>query len=121
MNLVYLTAWDIEELPLGHATIRGSRKLGGTIAWWMLWMCVKTTEAAEDYVAVPVDAQRSYHEDGPHGRTWGLAKEAEGVWNVVPSIDVEATGAADAASVWHENVRLVGVPPEEPWMGGPPA
>jgi hypothetical protein len=119
MDLAYRTLNSLEDLTVGCAAIRSAKKDGG-VKWWMLWICVATRDSPTDFVAVPVDTLRPYHEDGPHGRTWGLSRAAEGVWVVSPSIDVKESAAAGAASVWHENVRLVGVPLSEPWMGGPP-
>jgi len=128
MDLTYRSMVYVEDLKPNECTIHRAITAGGT-RYWLLWFYVarETDGFLEDF-AVPVNPNGSYTEAVPYGKTWGLTKTTEGVWQISPSINV-ANMSNDAGarqmlvgqqptgrSLWHQTPRLVGVPISQPWM-----
>ena len=119
MDLVYRAARSLGELGLGEAAVRRTRAANG-LTWWQFWTWVRRMDTLEPfYVSVPVNPRGPFQEVGASGRrTWGLVDVDAATWQVTPSIDVVGDERPDGSrgpSLWHETVRLVGVPASEPW------
>jgi hypothetical protein len=121
VDLVYRVTDSLGELGLGEAAVRATRAANG-LTWWQFWTWVRRVDTGEPfYVSVPVSPRGPYQEVGVSGRrTWGLVEVDAATWQVTPSIDVVGDRRPDGnrgPSLWHETVRLVGVPAGEPWAG----
>ena len=126
--LNYLPDGDIEGLKLYWCTIREARD--GDKVWWMLWFHVRRETDGSDVVfGVPVNPGGPFIENGPGGKTWGLAPTSDPLaWQISPSINVIQGETAHEVhpgdqpgkqSIWHQTPNLAGVR-DQPWMHGPP-
>lgn len=119
MDLIYKHA-EIGELQLNQCTLRWTGD--GFKRWLMLWFRVtRETDGVEQDFAVPVNPGGNYQEAGPGGKTWGFNQNAEGVWQVSPSINVLVTKEVHPGphpteqSLWHQTPDIVGVPVGIDW------
>jgi hypothetical protein len=126
MELAYRSFVLVEDLRPGECTIHRASDASGK-RWWLLWFHVYREDRAGERIdlAVPVNPNGSYLEQGPGGRTWGLMPAGNGRWQVAPSIDSKdgstvfsVPGFHDhpARSVWHQTPVLVAVADGEPWQ-----
>jgi hypothetical protein len=128
MELAYRSSALIEDLQPGECTVHRASVPGGK-AWWLLWVRVYREDRAGQTatIAVAVNPNGPYAEDGPGGRTWGLRPAGPGRWRVDPSIDAKGERSAvpgflqhPAPSIWHQTPTLVGVPTGEAWQSVAP-
>lgn len=124
VELRYRSVERLSDLGLNECTVRATQARSGAF-WWQLWCFVRCDDGCERFVGAPVAPNGAYHENGPGGRTWGLARAAPGRWQVSPSIDVltSADGlrqkrglSRQDPSLWHQTPALVEVPDGEPWQ-----
>jgi len=123
-DLRYRGLVPVEDLAIGECTVHRAGNDSGA-KWWLLWFRVEREDGGGPIdVAVPINPNGSYVEDGPGGRTWGLTRAGVGTWQVSPSINVLADqlhpGPHESPSLWHQTPRVVGVSDGEPWIAGSP-
>ena len=114
----------IDDLSVDECTIHRSRSVEAT--WWNLWLHVlRDTDSQSEIVCVPVIPNGSYTENGPGGKSWGLTRTEDGVWQISPSINVFSDENAKRIrgglprhdqSIWHHTPKIVGVPSGESWQ-----
>jgi hypothetical protein len=115
LDLLYREPLRLGDLALEECTVRPTRSKD--VSWWQFWTYVRRDDNKEPiYIGVPVLVGGVYTEKGPSGRkTWGLTRADDTTWIITPSIDAIGDKRPDgtqAPSMWHQNVRLVGVPPD---------
>jgi hypothetical protein len=123
-TLQYHQHAQVEDLAVGECVVRHASD-GADKRWWNLWFNVlRETDGQPEVFVVPVAPRQMYTESGPGGRTWGFHPVSEGVWQVLPSINVldddgarqvVAGHAPTSPSLWHQTPTVVGVPDDEPW------
>jgi hypothetical protein len=125
MNLVYKEQARIEDLAPNTCTVHRAGTADGK-RWWLLWLYVYRDDRLGELIdlAVPVNPNGTFVENGPGGRTWGLVNIGGGVWQISPSVNVIGQGDArilhpgehpSAPSIWHQTPTMVGVPGTENW------
>lgn len=123
--LRYRAGAAIEDLQVDECTMHRAAVGGGTPFWHLWFRVLRETDGQPDDFCVPMNPNGPYLEVGPGGKTWGLTRSTPGAWQVSPSINVLAhrevhPGEHSAPSLWHQTPMIVGVPGDEPWIGGQP-
>jgi len=128
MNLTYRSGVDLDDLQLNECTIRGASKQDGS-KWWNLWFYVnRTFDGKPELFAVPVNPNGPFLPEGRGGKTWGLNRTSEDIWQVSPSINFESfvdpqgkevaenTPNVRKIELWHQTPTIINVPSNEPWQ-----
>lgn len=125
-TLRYKPNAQIEDLAVGECTMHSASSFP-EVRWWQLWFHVlRDSDGLPDVFRVPVIPGGLFTEFGPGGRTWGLTAQGDGVWSILPSINVldsrdAVAGTHSSPSLWHQTPQVAGVPAGEAWaVGAPP-
>ena len=125
-ELRYKGRVPVEDLAIGECTVHRAGNDSGA-KWWLLWFRVEREDGGGPIdVAVAINPNGDYMENGPGGRTWGLTRVyvPAGAWQVSPSINVLADqvhpGPHASPSMWHQTPFIVDVPADAAWATEPP-
>lgn len=128
MELSYRSFVAVEDLQPGECTVHRAADADGR-RWWLLWAYVYREDRAGALIdlAVPVNPNGPYLDQGLGGRTWSLMSAGAGRWQLAPSVDAKVTGAKHpgfaqdtSMSLWHQTPTLVDVPEGEAWQVSAP-